>query len=162
AELGAALRTGDPGAAGGIKARTACKGCHAPLVVDLAFCPACGRDTAWGLRPGPYAVQVSNIADDVRCAGWLERRDPAALGARGAPPRRVRVGPVPRRRVGGVSQEGAGQPLAEAADTWCAAEMIRARAVLGARLRPSGATLPEVLVAAGLHAGVVCVLAALL
>ena len=134
----------------GLQTRTLCPSCKIPLLVDLAFCPGCGRDTSWGLRPGPYAVQIISVANSAAGLGWLRGRHAGSLVSPLMLSRRLHHLPVPLAL--NISRDSAEQLLAEAGDIGCEAEMVRGRRILGARLHATAATPGELLAAAGLHA----------
>ena len=148
-EMVQALTTRRAGSAHGLHTRTCCAVCKIPLVVDLPFCPGCGRDTSWELRPGPFAVQLSAVADPAACANWLRRRHASSL--RSAFALSTRLHHLPALLALGISRESAEQLLAEAGEVGGQAEMVRARRILGVGIHASSATAREIGVATGLH-----------
>lgn len=70
-----------------LRSRLPCGRCRTAGIIDLPFCPGCGQDVAWDLRPGPYAVQIVDFegAEDegrwaasiAATASWLGERTPA-------------------------------------------------------------------------------------
>lgn len=148
-EMVTALTTRSAGGAHGLHTRTCCAACKIPLVVDLPFCPGCGRDTSWELQPGPFAVQISDIPDEAACAGWLRRRHLSSLSS--AFTLSTRLHHLPVLLAVGVSRETAEQLLAEAGEVGCQAEMVRARRILGMGLHAASATTREIAVAFGSH-----------
>jgi len=150
-EFAEALAARAPVGVLGVRTRTPCAACKMPLVVDLPFCPGCGRDTSWDLRPGPYAVLITATRDPGECFDWLRRRYSGALTLAPALPARLRNLPV--LLAIGVSLESAEQLVVEAADAGCEAELVRARKILGLGAHASSATSGETLAAVGLHLG---------
>jgi tRNA A-37 threonylcarbamoyl transferase component Bud32 len=153
-ELLAALRRGRPERRRELQARLPCPSCRTPLIIDLPFCPGCGRYVEWELTAGPYAVQLDEIADAERCEAWLRSRYAEALTTRPAWLRaRLDMAPVPL--IVNASQASAERLAAEARELGCSAKVIRARTVIGAKLDPSAARGREVLLASALHLGAV-------
>lgn len=148
-ELAQALAVRAVGGALGLRTRTPCAACRTPLVVNLPFCPGCGRDTSWDLRPGPYAVTIAALRDPGACVDWLRRRHAASLASPSALAARLRH--LPALLALGVSRESAEQLLAEAGDVGARVEMARGRRFLGLRLHAASATVGELFAASGLH-----------
>jgi serine/threonine-protein kinase len=160
-EFRGALLRGSIVAGRALRARIPCAKCRTPLIITLPFCPGCGKTIDWEPSPGPFAVQLTRIDDVGACFAWLRQR--YAKLFRTHPvwiEQRLRHLPVPL--VLGVSAATAEQLVAEAQDAGCKAEIVRARAVLGARIRGAQATRGEALVAAALHLAAVLATAALL
>jgi hypothetical protein len=156
-ELAEALRAGSPGAPRGLKARTTCRKCKTRQVVDLPFCAGCGAKVTWGLHPGAYAVQLLEVPDVELCAQWLEARHLETLARTWAALRtRLRHPPVPL--AVGIAEDSAEQLVAEATDVGCRAEIVRARAILGTRIKSGAATTREVWIAFAIHFAIVMTL----
>lgn len=150
AALAAALRDGRLSAKARLQERLPCHACRSPLILDLPFCPGCGTGVAWKLLPGPYAVQLNEVRDVDGCMKWLLRRHGESLATRRTMvARRLPHTPVPL--VVGASFESAEQLVAEAREAGCKAEIVRARAIIGAKLQPAAATPGEMVAAAALH-----------
>jgi serine/threonine-protein kinase len=149
-EMAQALRLESVGRLGAMQATLPCRQCGASLILDLEFCPSCGTGVAWRLVKGPYAVQATAVENVERTVRWLLRRHGGALATPpGLVARRLQLPPVPL--VVGASRDTAEQVAAEAREAGCSTEVVRARAILGTRLRASDATAPEMASAAGLH-----------
>jgi serine/threonine-protein kinase len=149
-ELGDALRCQTALVGGALQARLPCGACGTPLIIDLAFCPGCGREVSWDLAPGHHAVQLTRIASTARCAEWLRARYPEAVVLR-PEALRTRLERTPVPLAVDVSPATAEQLAAEAREAGAEPEILRARAFVGARIDPSAATPVELIVAAGLH-----------
>ena len=147
-ELQSGLRTLNLPAGRELQARLPCERCQTPLIIDLDLCPGCGKTVGWELKPGPYAVQLTRVRDPERTARWLKSRYGHAL-KKGLVTIRLRHTPTPL--VVGAAPASAEQLAEEARKTDADAEVIRARAVLGARLQVANATIAEALSALALH-----------
>ncbi|MBI4818327.1 MAG: serine/threonine protein kinase [Deltaproteobacteria bacterium] len=136
--------------------RLPCATCGTSLVIDLEFCPGCGREVSWELTDGPCAVQLEEVNNPSRIEDWLQQRYGHALtrSVFGLS-RRVSQTPVPL--VVRASLASAEQLAAEARERGAKANVIRARTVLGAKLEVRSATLVEGLAASGFHFGAVVV-----
>jgi len=133
-----------------LQSRLPCNVCRTPLIIDLAFCPGCGADAEWSLTAGPYAVQLTEIPDIPRCMAWLKRRHAPSMKS-SAMAIQGRLGHTPVPLVVGASHVTAERLASEAREAGCTAQVVRARAVIGARLKASSATITEVTVASALH-----------
>lgn len=149
-ELADALRRQTALVGGALQARLPCGACGTPLIIDLAFCPGCGREVSWDLAPGHHAVQLTRIASTARCAEWLRARYPEAVVLR-PEALRARLERTPVPLAVDVSPATAEQLAAEAREAGAEPEILRARAFIGARIDPSAATPVELVVAAALH-----------
>ncbi|MEW5849430.1 MAG: serine/threonine-protein kinase [Myxococcota bacterium] len=161
AELAAALKAGQLAPGAKLQSRLPCRACRAPLIIDLPFCPGCGTAVVWRLEKGPYAVQLTEVKDVEKCMAWLTKRHGEALASRkGLVARRLLHTPVPL--IVGASEETAEQLAAEAREHGCVADIVRARAIIGASLKTAAATPGEILAALGLHYAAVSVVGALM
>jgi tRNA A-37 threonylcarbamoyl transferase component Bud32 len=159
-ELARALQVDAETPGKALQARIPCRHCQTPLVIDLPFCPGCGADAAWELSAGPFAVQLDKIVDVKACAEWLATRyAPSLRIQRGLLERRLAMTPVPL--VVNASAASAEQLAAEGRAAGCEVEVVRARAVLGARIKASAASLTELFAAAVLHGAAVMAVGAL-
>jgi hypothetical protein len=150
AEMRDALMRGRVTTRGILRNSVPCEQCGTPRIITLPFCPGCGAAASWELEPGPNAVQLTWAPDPEAILGWLEARYPTALrSVRSAARSRLHHLPVPL--AVGISARSADQLVAEAEDVGARAEVVRARAIVGARLRASKATPLETAAALGGH-----------
>jgi tRNA A-37 threonylcarbamoyl transferase component Bud32 len=149
-EFRSALLRGAVVAGRALRARIRCGTCATPLVIGLPFCPGCGRPVDWEPTPGPFAVQLTHIESVPDCLAWLRLRYGDLLRTHPVwVEQRLRHLPVPL--ILDASATTAEQLVAEAADIGCKAEIVHARAVLGARIRGARATRGEAILAGVLH-----------
>ncbi len=160
-EFRQALLRGSVVAGRALRARIPCAKCKTPLVITLPFCPGCGRGVDWEPSAGPFAVQLTSVERPADAVAWLRHRYGALLRIHAvAVEQRLKHVPVPL--IVGASAATAEQLVAEAEDHRCRAEIVRARAVIGARIRGAEATRGEAVVAGVLHFAVVLALAVVL
>lgn len=160
-ELREALLRGSVVATRALRARIPCAKCRTPLIITLPFCPGCGRGVDWEPTAGPFAVQLTSVDKPGDALAWLRHRYGALFRTHPiGVEQRLKHMPVPL--IVGVSATTAEQLVAEAEDHGCKAEIVRARAVLGARIRGAEATRGEAIVAGVLHFVAVVALAAAL
>ncbi|MEJ7729815.1 MAG: serine/threonine-protein kinase [Polyangiaceae bacterium] len=157
-EFREALLRGSVVAGRALRARIPCARCKTPLIITLPFCPGCGRGVDWEPTAGPFAVQLTSVERPGDALAWLRHRYGALLRTHPiGVEQRLKHVPVPL--IVGASATTAEQLVAEAEDHGCKAEVVRARAVLGARIRGAEATRGEAIVAGVLHFVVVLALA---
>ncbi|MBI2373318.1 MAG: serine/threonine protein kinase [Deltaproteobacteria bacterium] len=130
--------------------RLPCASCGTSLVIDLDFCPGCGREVSWELTEGPCAVQLTSVRDPNHLERWLNERYGHAL-TRSFFGLSRRIGQTPVPLVVEASPSSAEQLATEAREHGAVAEVIRARSVLGAKIEVRTATLTEGVAAAALH-----------
>ena len=132
-------------------AQSKCPSCSTHRIVDLPFCPGCGRPVSWQLTKGPFAVQLDGIRDVDATARWLMQR----FGPRLVPdsrPRliqRLRFQPVPLAI--GISRGSAEQLAAEARREGLDTAVVRTHALFGPRLTASQASAVDFAYALGWH-----------
>lgn len=160
-EFGKALENGCVNGRRELQARLPCSTCSTPLIIDLPFCPGCGRDVAWELSPGPYAIQIDSIDDVGRCEAWLRARYGYALTTRPTWLKsRLEMTPAPL--ITSASRQSAERLASEAREIGCAVKVVRARTIIGARLNVAGARPREMAAAGALHLSVVATVGAAL
>ncbi len=149
-ELADALAGRAPWHLGGVRTRLPCPRCKTALVVDVPFCPGCGRAMAWQLEKGPYAVQLAQVPDAARCAQWLQTRHGESLRVPAHTlAAQLRSLPVPLAT--GVSESTAERLQAETHEAGCQSEIVRARSVGHGRLRAAGLSAAQVSAACLVH-----------
>ncbi|MGB0591793.1 MAG: serine/threonine-protein kinase [Myxococcota bacterium] len=149
-EMKAALVRGHVESTGILRNSVPCERCATSRIITLPFCPGCGAPASWGLEPGPNAVQLTSVPDIDAVVSWLDARYPDEL-RRSRPALRARLRHLPVPLAVGVSARSADQLVAEASDLGVVGEVVRARAIVGARLRGSDASRVEVCAALGGH-----------
>jgi hypothetical protein len=150
AEMKDALVRGRVEKTGILRNRVPCERCATSLIITLPFCPGCGDPASWELEPGPNAVQLTHVPDVNAVVSWLGARYPDAL-RRAQPALRARLHHLPVPLAVGVSARSADQLIAEAEDLGVRGEVVRARTIVGARLRASEASRGEIGAALGGH-----------
>ena len=157
-ELADALSGRAPWHLGGVRTRLPCPRCKTALVVDVPFCPGCGRAMSWQLEKGPYAVQLVEVPDTARCAQWLQTRHGESLRVP-AHTLEDQLRSLPAPLAAGVSESTAERLQAETHEAACGSEIVRARSVGHGRLRASNLTAAHVNAACLVHYGAVTLLA---
>ncbi|MFH1810057.1 MAG: serine/threonine-protein kinase [Pseudomonadota bacterium] len=144
------LRDGQAVDAPVLETHIRCQSCSTPMVIDLPFCPGCGLGFDWELSPGRFAVQLDHVEEPGRVARFLGDRYAAALGT-SVERARTRLAHTPVPLITGASEVTAEQLASEMRHLGCRAHVVRARRILGARVRASAATPAEMAGAAILH-----------